>query len=160
MEAGKSKQNSPKEAREKIEAYCAYRERSQQEVKQKLYDYGLYTDLVNEIISELIQNNFLNEERFARAFVRGKFSIKKWGRVKIRQALYPHHLSDYILQKAFTEIDENEYNIVLSEVIEKKARLVKEKNEFRRNGKIAQYVIGRGFEPDMVWDIIKKGNNY
>ncbi len=158
MEQGKPRQYSPKEAREKIEAYCAYRERSQQEVKQKLYEYGLYTDLVNEIISELIQNNFLNEERFARAFVRGKFSIKKWGRVKIKQALYPHHLSDYILKKAFTEIDDQQYDAVLKEVIEKKARMVKEKNEFRRNGKIAQYVIGRGFEPDLVWDAIKKGN--
>ncbi len=158
MEQGKPRQYSPKEAREKIEAYCAYRERSQQEVKQKLYEYGLYTDLVNEIISELIQNNFLNEERFARAFVRGKFSIKKWGRVKIKQALYPHHLSDYILRKAFTEIDDQQYEAVLKEVIEKKARLVKEKNEFRRKGKIAQYVIGRGFEPDLVWDAIKKGN--
>lgn len=157
MDEGKPKHLSPKEAREKIEAYCAYRERSQQEVKQKLYDYGLYTDLVNEIISELIQNNFLNEERFARAFVRGKFSIKKWGRVKIKQALYPHHLSDYILKKAFTEIDEAQYDQVLREVIAKKARLVKEKNEFRRNGKIAQYVIGRGFEPDMVWEVIKNG---
>ncbi len=158
MEEGKPRHYTPKEAREKIEAYCAYRERSQQEVKQKLYEYGLYTDLVNEIISELIQNNFLNEERFARAFVRGKFSIKKWGRVKIRQALYPHHLSDYVLKKAFTEIDEEQYDAVLREVIAKKARLVKEKNEFRRNGKIAQYVIARGFEPDLVWDVIKKGN--
>ncbi len=160
MDEGKPKHLSPKEAREKIEAYCAYRERSQQEVKQKLYDYGLYTDLVNEIISELIQNNFLNEERFARSFVRGKFSIKKWGRVKIKQALYPHHLSDYILKKAFTEIDEAQYDQVLREVIAKKARLVKEKNEFRRNGKIAQYAIGRGFEPDLVWDVIKSGTAF
>jgi regulatory protein len=155
VEEGKPKSLTPKEARERIEAYCAYRERSQQEVKQKLYEFGLYTDLVNEIISELIQNNFLNEERFARAFVRGKFSIKKWGRIKIRQALYPHYLSDYVLNKAFTEIDEDQYQAVLEEVIAKKSRLVKEKNEFRRNGKIAQYAIGRGFEPDMVWEVLK-----
>ncbi|AEV32635.1 hypothetical protein Oweho_1647 [Owenweeksia hongkongensis DSM 17368] len=143
------------EAREKIRAFCAYRERSQYEVRERLYEYGLYTDAVNQEISSLIQENFLNEERFARAFVRGKFSIKKWGRVKIKQALYPHQLSDYVLKKAFTEIEEDDYLKTLQDVIEKKARTVKLKNEFERNGKIAQYAISRGFEPSLVWEIIK-----
>lgn len=150
-----SKKHSPAEAREKIRTYCVYRERSQYEVAQKLYDYGLYTALVNEIISELIQDNFLNEERFAQAFVRGKFSIKKWGRVKIKQALYPHKISDYILKKAFREIDEDVYLEVLQEVMDKKSRQLSIKNEFQRNGKIAQYTIGRGFEPELVWELIK-----
>lgn len=155
MEEQPKKQYSIKEAREKIRAFCAYRERSQYEVKERLYEYGLYTDAVNEEISDLIQENFLNEERFARAFVRGKFSIKKWGRVKIKQALYPHQLSDYILKKAFSEINEEDYRQTLEQLIEKKAKTVKLKNEFKRNGKIAQYVISRGFEPSLVWDIIK-----
>lgn len=155
MEEQSKKQYSIQEAREKIRAFCAYRERSQYEVKQRLYEYGLYTDAVNQEISALIQENFLNEERFARAFVRGKFSIKKWGRVKIKQALYPHQLSEYILNKAFSEIDEEDYLKTLEDVIEKKAASVKLKNEFERNGKIAQYVISRGFEPSLVWEIIK-----
>jgi len=155
VEEQSKKQYSIQEAREKIRAFCAYRERSQYEVKQRLYEYGLYTDAVNQEISALIQENFLNEERFARAFVRGKFSIKKWGRVKIKQALYPHQLSEYILNKAFSEIDEEDYLKTLEDVIEKKAASVKLKNEFERNGKIAQYVISRGFEPSLVWEIIK-----
>lgn len=104
---------------------------------------------------ELIQGNFVNEERFARAFVRGKFRIKKWGRNKIKQALYPHKLSAYVLKKAFSEIDEQEYQRVLEEVIAKKASTVKLKNQFDRNGKIAQYAISRGFESDMVWELVK-----
>lgn len=150
------KNYGPDEAREKIRAYCAYRERSQYEVRQRLYHYGLYTDAVNESIAKLIQDNYLNEERFARSFVRGKFSIKKWGRVKIRQALYPHQLSEYILKKAFAEIEETDYLKALEEVIAKKSREVKIKNEFQRKGKIAQYAIGRGFEPDLVWEVLKK----
>ena len=155
MEEKPKRQYSIQEAREKIRAFCAYRERSQYEVRNKLYEYGLYTDAVNEEISSLIQENFLNEERFARAFVRGKFLIKKWGRIKIRQALYPHQLSDYILKKAFTEIDEDLYFQTLKEIIDKKSREVKLKNEFQRNGKIAQYAMSRGFEPELVWEIVK-----
>ncbi|WP_417613244.1 regulatory protein RecX [Owenweeksia hongkongensis] len=155
MDEQPKKQYSIQEAREKIRAFCAYRERSQYEVRERLYEYGLYTDAVNQEISSLIQENFLNEERFARAFVRGKFSIKKWGRVKIKQALYPHQLSDYILKKAFSEIEEDQYLKTLQEVIEKKAASVKIKNGFERNGKIAQYVISRGFEPSLVWEMIK-----
>ncbi len=143
------------EAREKIRAYCAYRERSQAEVRQKLEDYGLITEVVDELIMELIQENFLNEERFARAFVRGKFHIKKWGRVKIRHALYHHGLSKYILTKAFEEINEEAYSDTLREVIEKKMRETRIKNDYQRNGKVAAYVIGRGYEPEMVWEIIK-----
>lgn len=155
MEEKPKKQYSIQEAREKIRAFCAYRERSQYEVRNKLYEYGLYTDAVNEEISALIQENFLNEERFARAYVRGKFLIKKWGRIKIRQGLYPHQLSDYILKKAFSEIDEDLYFETLREIIDKKSREVKLKNEFQRNGKIAQYAMSRGFEPDLVWEIVK-----
>ncbi|WP_417603319.1 regulatory protein RecX [Owenweeksia hongkongensis] len=155
MDEQPKKQYSVQKAREKIRAFCAYRERSQYEVRERLYEYGLYTDAVNQEISALIQENFLNEERFARAFVRGKFSIKKWGRVKIKQALYPHQLSDYVLKKAFSEIEEDQYLKTLQEVIEKKASSVKIKSEFERNGKIAQYVISRGFEPSLVWEVIK-----
>ncbi len=155
MEAPEPKRYSVAEAGEKIRHFCAYQERSQYQVRQRLYEYGIYTQDVNQIIVELIEENYLNEERFAKAFVRGKFNIKKWGRIKIKQALYPHKLSDYILKKAFAEIDEAEYLKTLKSVIEKKSREVKIKNDFERKGKIAHYAITRGFEPDMVWEIIK-----
>lgn len=143
------------EAREKIRAYCAYRERSQREVREKLLGYGLISEVTDELISELITENFLNEERFARAFVRGKFHIKKWGRIKIKNELYRHGLSEYVLKKAFSEIDEEAYLDTLNDLLHKKLRETKIKDEFRRNGKVAAYAIRRGFEPDLVWEILK-----
>ncbi len=144
------------EAREKIRAFCVYRERSQREVRDKLYSYGLKTETVNLLLSELIQDNYLNEERFACAFVRGKFNIKKWGRNKIKNELFRHYLSDYILKKAFAEIDEEKYLETLALVIEKKWNLTKISNAFQKKGKVANYIISRGFEPDLVWSILKE----
>lgn len=143
------------EAREKIRAFCAYRERSQREVSDKLYEYGFYEETRNELISELIQENFLNEERFARAYVRGKFRIKHWGRKKIEQGLFYHQLSDYVMRKAFSEIPENEYLQTLEQVIEKSWRNTRLKDSFQRKGKVASYAIRRGFEPELVWEVLK-----
>ena len=144
-----------KEAREKAKAYCAYRDRSQVEVREKLFSYGLLPVVIDEIIVELIQDKFIDEERFARSFVRGKFTIKHWGRNKIKQALYRHDLSPYIMQKSFEEIDEDAYEQTLMMLIEKKSRMILDKNSFRRNGKIAQWLISRGFESELVWEKLK-----
>ncbi len=144
------------EAREKIAAFCAYRERSQVEVREKLFSYGLIPEVVDELIMELIQQNFLNEERFARAFVRGKFRIKKWGRQKIKSALYRHGLSVYVLQKAFEEIDDKAYDNTLNDLLEKKYRETRDLNVFRKKGRVARWLISRGFEPDIVWDKLKQ----
>lgn len=143
------------EAREKIRAFCAYRERSHREVSDKLFEYGFYEDSRNHLISELIQENFLNEERFARAYVRGKFRIKHWGRKKIEQGLYYHQLSDYVMRKAFSEIPEDEYQQTLEQVIEKSWRNTRLKDAFKRKGKVASYAIRRGFEPELVWEVLK-----
>ncbi len=143
------------EAREKIRAYCAYQERSQVEVREKLYSYGLIPEVVDELLVELIQANFLNEERFAKAFVRGKFRAKKWGRRKIGEALYRHNLSDYVLKKAFAEIDEQEYDHTLDELLQKKYRETKDRNIFTRKGKVARWLISRGYESDLVWDKLR-----
>lgn len=147
---------TPMQALVKIEAYCAYQERSQVEVRQKLYNYGLYPPDAEQIIVKLIESNFLNEQRFACAFVRGKFNQKQWGRVKIKQALYQHKLSPYLLQKAMAEIDESDYQKTLETVLFKKYQKVKAKNEFERKGKAAAYAISRGFESDLVWDALKE----
>ncbi len=111
------------EAREKIRAYCLYRERSQKEVREKLLSYGLLPEITDELLTELIQERYLDEERFARAFVRGKYSIKRWGRIKIKQALYPHSLSEYVLRKAFEEIDPDKYYANLLHVRKNVGRL-------------------------------------
>ncbi len=150
------KKYDKKSAKAKAEHYCAYQERSQQEVRNKLYEWGLFRNEVEEVISELIGDNFLNEERFAIAYALGKFRMKDWGRVKIRQGLKLKSVSDYCIRKAIGMIDMDDYEQSLSELIEKKARLIHEKDDFKRKHKLAGYAISRGFEPDMVWAVLAK----
>ena len=147
------------EAKLKAARYCAYQERSQKEVRNKLYDLGLYREEVEEVISELISENFINEERFAKAYAGGKFRIKKWGRTKITQGLKQHDISEYCIKKGLGEITEEDYHTTLSEVINRKSNQVLESNAFVKNNKIAKHVISRGFEPDLVWKILKRSIN-
>ena len=149
------KRLTPTETKSKIAKYCAYQERCHQEVRDKLYGFGLHKDEVEEIIYELIQNDFINEERFAQAFVRGKFRYKKWGRNRIKLELRRRKISDYCMKKGLSEIDEDAYKSVLSELLEKKIRSFSKLQEYQRNYKAAQFVIGKGYESDMVWTIIK-----
>lgn len=144
-----------KSAKPKIEQYCAYQERSQQEVRDKLYDMGLHSKDVEELISELISDNFLNEERFAMLYAQGKFRMKAWGKAKIKQALKLKRVSDYCIKKALNSIDYDEYINKLSTLVEKKSGEVKEKDEYIRKNKIARYLIGKGFESELVWERLK-----
>jgi len=139
-----------KAAKPKIEYYCAYQERSQQEVRDKLYDMGLHQKEVEELIVELIESNFLNEERFAIAYAGGKFRIKRWGRIKIKLALKQKKVSEYCIKKALAQFNHQDYEQAIDEWIEKKGKLVKEKNLYKRKYKIVQFVISKGFEPDLV----------
>ena len=147
-----------KTALERLRKYCAYQERYHQEVRDKFYELGLHQKEVEQGISILIEEGFLNEERFAIAYAGGKFRIKQWGRNKIKDALRARKISDYCIRKSLTFIDEIEYMKTLEKTIASKSKQVKEKNTFKRNYKIAQYVIGRGFESDLVWELIG-GNN-
>ncbi|HEY8400032.1 MAG TPA: regulatory protein RecX [Cytophagaceae bacterium] len=143
-----------KEAFIKASAFCAYQERTQNEVRARLYQYGLNMDKVEEILCMLIEENFINEERYAKSFVRGKFRLKKWGRVKIKKELKERGLSPYCIQKGMEEIDEEEYINTLTMLAEKKAEEVKEKDIFIKKQKIARYLAGKGYEQDLVWDIV------
>lgn len=143
-----------KSAKLKIEQYCAYQERSQQEVRDKLYDMGLHQEDVENLISELIDNNFLNEERFAISFARGKFRIKHWGKIKIKQHLKLKKVSEYCIKKALSLIDADDYEKVILQLIAKKSRELKEKDTYIKNQKIIRYVISRGFETDIVLSLI------
>lgn len=143
-----------KSAKVKIEQYCAYQERSQQEVRDKLYDMGLHKEDVENIISDLIDNNFLNEERFAITYARGKFRIKHWGKIKIKQHLKLKKVSDYCIKKALSLIDAKDYEKVILQLIEKKGRETKEKDPYIKKQKIIRYVISRGFESDIVLSLI------
>lgn len=145
-----------KEAKLKLANYCAYQERSQKEVRNKLYETGLYQDEIEEIISELISENFLNEERFAKAFIGGKFRIKKWGRNKILMAIRQYDISDYCINNGLQEIDPEEYNNTMEQIIIAKNNGLSEKNIFVRRNKLAKYAISRGFEAELVWDFLKQ----
>ena len=147
---------SLEKAVQKAESYCAYQERSQQEVRDKIYSWGLHRNDVENILSTLITNGFLKEERFATAFTSGKFRMKKWGRNKIREALRGKKVSEPLINKALSEIDDREYERILKEVIQIRSKTVTEKNPMKKNYKIASYVISRGFEAEMVWETLKE----
>lgn len=150
------KKYTPVQALEKIRHYCAYQERSHQETRKKLYDCGLYTSDVENIISQLITDGFLNEERYAKAFAGGKFRIKKWGKLKIGHDLELKGVNKNCLKIALKEIGEQEYLATLHEVIEKKFTMLKEENLFIKKDKVAKYAIQRGFEPELVWKKLKE----
>ncbi len=155
MQSPTKKKYTPAEAKSKIAKYCAYQERCHQEVRDKLYAYGLIPDDVELIIYELIQQDFLNEERFAISFVRGKFTYKKWGKNKIKTELKRRKISDYCIKKGLTHIDGEKYEEVLVSLLEKKITSLKSIKGYQKNYKAAQFVIGKGYEPDLVWSIIK-----
>ena len=139
-----------KEAKVKAGHYCAYQERTQQEVRDKLYALGLYRDEVEQTLSDLISENFVNEERFAKAYASGKFRIKQWGRRKIIYALKQKNISPYCIDKALKEIPEDEYKEVIKKLIENKRNTLTGDN-FMKKHKISSYLIGKGFESELVW---------
>ncbi|WP_299708957.1 regulatory protein RecX [uncultured Pontibacter sp.] len=152
----KQKTYTPKEALIKAAAYCAYQERTQQEVRTKLYTYGLEPDDVEEIIVRLGQEKMLDEERYAQSYVRGKYGLKKWGRRKIVQGLKSKGISDYCIKQGLKEIDYDVYEQNLQQLLEKKNASEKEKNPFVRRQKLTYYLMSKGYESDLVQDAIKK----
>ena len=138
----------------KMQSWCAYQERCQQDARNKLFELGLWPEAVENIIVKLIEDNFLNEERFATTFARGKFTIKKWGRIKIKQELKQKRVGDYCLKKAMQQIDETEYIITLTKLIDSKRKLIKEKSPIKLKFKLMNYVLSKGYEKDLVFDIL------
>ncbi len=147
---------SPEMAEHKIKQWCAYQERSQNETRYKLYEYGLREIEVEEIISKLISENFLNEERFAMALAGGKFRIKHWGKVKIKIELKKHKISDYSVNKALKAIDGDDYINILTLVLEKKIRQTKIKEKQKLFYSVLNYAVSRGFERDLATDQLNK----
>jgi regulatory protein len=143
------------EATKVLEHYCAYQERCHKEVEKKLKDLNMIPEAQEQIILHLLQHNFLNEERFAKAFVRGKFSIKKWGRIKIVKELKFKQISTYNITTALKEIDEETYLETLHKIAEKKLSLIKESNSYKKRNKLSNYLISRGFESNLAY---KKSN--
>jgi regulatory protein len=144
------------EVQEKIMRYCAYQERCHSEVRRKLSELGVSGDEADEIIVSLIKEGFLNEERFARLFAHGKFRLKRWGRLKITRELEMRGLTQACIRSGLQTIDEQEYLQTLEYLISRKEGEHREENIFVKRDKIADHVIRKGFEPDLVWDVLKK----
>ncbi len=142
---------SKSEAYVKATAFCAYQERSRQEVREKLYSYQLEDDVVEELMERLEKENFLNEERFAKAFAGGKFRLKKWGRLKIRQELKMRGITEPLIRKALQEIDEEAYIQSLHELLEKKNRLERSINLLEQKQKLLRFALSKGYEQDLIW---------
>jgi regulatory protein len=142
---------TPEQALQKIKHYCAYQERSHAEVKDRLYGYGLYKKDVEPIISTLIEENFLNEERFAIAFAGGHFRTKQWGRIKIKYQLKQKQVSEYCIKKALQAIDDDAYEKTLQKLFDEKLRALKsEKNIFIKKRKVQDFLLQKGFEATLV----------
>lgn len=135
---------------QKLKQYCAYQERSHYEVQQKLWELGVRRAEHDEIVSTLIEEDYLNEERFAKAFAGGKFRMKDWGRKKIYHALKEKRVSEYNIKKAMKEIDDEDYKNVLRELAEKKYALLKGQQYLIRKKKTMDYLMQKGFEADLV----------
>lgn len=149
------------EINKRIKHYCAYQERAHSEVRRKLYALGLYKDEVEEVIVQLIEEGFLNESRFAKTFAGGKFRIKKWGRLKIINSLEAKGVSRNGIKYALTEISEDEYMEMLKRVLDKKIESWPGKSlSPLLKKKLAQYAIGKGYEPEIVWAMINKPDTW
>ena len=148
---------TPEQAFQKIKHYCAYQERCHQEAKEKLYSLGLGKKDVEELIARLIEENYLNEERYAIQFAGGRFRMKQWGRVKIRYELKQRQIGEYNIKKALAAIPGDDYEKTLDRLVERKAgTLQEEENPFARQRKLQDYLMQKGYEPDLIQAVIKK----
>lgn len=140
----------------KISRYCAYQERCHNEVRTKLLALGARGQALEEIMVQLISENFLNEERFASEFAIGKFRQKKWGRLKIRYALQAKEISDYCIDKALASLEHESYIETLQVLIIKERSQLQALDYFIQNDRISKSLIAKGYEPELIWNIIKE----
>lgn len=144
------------EAQLKLEYYCSYQERCHQEVVQKSYDLGMKSNEVDSIVVHLLQNNFLNEERFARSFARGKHRIKLWGKIRIVKELKQRHISAPNIKCALTEISEEEYHDTLDKLSERHWETIRETNVQKKKKKFCDYLLRKGWESHLVYEKLKE----
>ena len=140
---------------ERLKNYCAVQDRCQWDVIRKMKVWRLTQNTQDHILELLISNQYINEERFAISFCQGKFRIKKWGKNKIKNELKKKDISKNCIIKGLDSIDEEQYQEVLKKIIEQKTAKLKEKNPFIKKNKIAKYLIQKGFENNLIWDILR-----
>lgn len=138
----------------KLEHYCVYQDRCHKEVIQKMYDLQVPHDQRDEIIVRLINDNFLNEERFARSFARGKHAIKKWGRVRITNELKLREISAYLIKKALSEISEENYEQTFYDLASKQWEMSTETHLLKKKKKVSDFLFRKGYEKEKIYDFI------
>ena len=154
--AFETKNIGTEKALQKAKYYCAYQERSHAEVKKKLYGFGLYKIEVELLMSQLIEEDYLNEERFAMAFAGGKFRIKHWGKTRIKYELKQRQVSHYCIKKALAAIPDEDYEKGLNKLAEEKLSSLKnEQNVFIKKSKLQNYLVGKGYEYNIISEILK-----
>ena len=146
---------SPVEVLDKMVKYCAYQERCVKEVRDKLKTYGLTEKENSKIIDYLLDNRFVNDERFAKIFVQSKANQNDWGTNKIRFHLIQKGIAKEIIDEALGQTDEDEYRQRLIDILNTKAKTVKAQNDFEKKRKLAAYAMQKGFEGALVWDVLK-----
>jgi regulatory protein len=148
---------SKEQALQKARHYCAYQERCHQEVKEKLYSFGLHRDEVDQLISSLIEDGYLDEERFAVQFAGGKFRMKHWGKRRIESELRARNVSAYCIRKALAQIPEDDYLIALQKLALEKQESLSGETAFMIRGKTTAYLIQKGYEPEIINRVLKGG---
>ncbi len=144
------------EAQLNLQNYCAYQERCHQEVRQKLKEMRMIPNAIDIIIVHLLEHNFLNEERFAKTFVSGKFRIKKWGKYRLTFELKKKDISKHNINLAISQIPSNEYIEVFNVLAEKKANSIREKDTWKKKKKLVDYLLYRGWESHLVYDKVNE----
>lgn len=152
----KTKSYTLEEATKKLEGYCSYQERCHKEVVAKLKGMRMIPEAIDQIVVHLIDHDYLNEERFAQSFTRGKFSIKKWGRRRIVSELKQRGISKFNIQTALKEIDDASYFDTFDALAEKRLSQLSERNPQKRKKKLADYLLYRGWESHLVYDKVKE----
>ena len=151
---GRRQQLSLEQALQKARHYCAYQERCHSEVKEKLYGFGLRKQEVEEALSRLIEESYLNEERFAIQFAGGRFRLKQWGRIKIRYELKQKQVGDYCIKKALASIGAEEYDLTLSRLAEDKWSDLQKEEPYIRRQKLQAYLVQKGYEMDKIQEAL------
>lgn len=152
----KRKTYSVEEALTKLQRYCAYQDRCHKEVVTKLQSMHMIPEAIDHIVGKLIHDKFLNEERFAKSFARGKFKYKNWGKRRIVLELKQRELSKFMIDAALKEIPEADYLNAFHELAEKKNAQLTETNKLKRKKKLADYLLYRGWESHLVYEKINE----
>jgi regulatory protein len=142
------------EAKRKMEKYCIYQDRCHQEIEKKLREIGMIKQASEVIQLHLMEHDFVNEERFARSFARGKFKIKKWGKKRIVNELKKREVSNYNIEAGLSEIDPIEYENTLDETGRRRFENVRETNTLKKRKKVADFLLRKGFESHKVYELV------